>query len=170
MTDGDRTTRNRQLLQQCHEPFRHQLAMAIATLEAQGFRPRIQCAWRSPEDELVAYASGHSHVKFGFHNCSTPNGGPDALAADVLDDDHPLAASRAYVLALARVARANGLDTGIDWGLPPNIKTALNAAVAGNQPWAGKVGWDDCHVEVTGVTIAQAMAGQRPAGDRTLAT
>lgn len=162
VTEEGRSDRNRLRLQECNPAFRSALAKVIAAMNAQGFRPRIQEAWRSEADELKAFASGHSHVTFGYHNASTPDGKPDALAADVLDDEHPLDSSRAYLLELCREARANGLNTGIDWGLPANIRGGLDAAITAGTPWEGPVGFDATHVEITGLTIAQVKAGQRP--------
>ena len=163
MNEDQRTGHNRDLLQQCNGPFRQVLASVLATLQSLGYRPRIQCAWRSPEEELAAYNAGTSHVRWGLHNATTPDGQPDALAADVLDDDHPLNPPRPFLVALARIARAKGLTTGIDWGLPAGPQAALDAVLA--QPdgsWNGPIGWDPCHVEVTGLTYAQAMNGVRP--------
>lgn len=162
MTDAARFERNRTMLTECERSFRTALASVLMQLQGEGFRPRIQCAWRSLEDQQAAYLSGTSHVLFGFHNVTAPDGTPQALAADVLDDDHPLNPSRPYLLALTRYARKAGLDTGLTWDLPANIRIALNIALATGQPWDGKVGWDSCHVETTAVTVEDAKAGKRP--------
>ena len=37
-------------------------------LEAEGWRPRIQDGWRSIAAQELAFNSGHSKLKFGFHN------------------------------------------------------------------------------------------------------
>ena len=163
MTDEARLDLNRRHLQQCHPAFRHRLSLVLARLQTLGERPRIQQAWRSPEEQMQAFTSGHSKLRWGFHNATSIEGIPEALAADVLDDDHPLNPSRAYLFALARESRAVGLSTGIDWGLPTAIKVALAKALVNDVAWEGKIGWDACHVEVTGVTVAQAKAGIRPA-------
>lgn len=167
MTEIARIERNRDRLQECDGIFRHALARMLADLQAQGFRPRIQDAWRSPADEERAYVTGHSEVRRGFHSVTNPDGSPAALAADVLDDDRPLAPSRAYVLALTRTARAHGLQTGILWGLPAITRGQLDAALAAGTDWTGPVGWDVLHVEIAGLTIAEALAGKQPmpAGD-----
>lgn len=162
MTDDARTERNRAELQSCFPWFRTRLAKVLATLQAQGFRPRIQQAWRSPEDQLVAFATGHSKLKYGFHNTTASDGTPEALAADVLQDEFPLNPTREYLLALVRVARKHDLDTGIEWDLPLLIRSALNDAIRNGKPWEGKIGWDSCHVECATISVAQAKAGVRP--------
>lgn len=162
MTDQQRTEHNRMLIQQANASFRLALAQVLAQLQADGWRPRLQEVWRSEADELDVHAAGHSEVTFGFHNCTALDGQPDALAADVLDDDAPLQIRRAYVWALAKAAHRFGLETGITFGLPANIKAALMAALEAGEAWGGKLGWDCDHVQVAGITIAQARAGVRP--------
>lgn len=169
MTEEARIDRNRSRMRDLNPVFRHRLSTVIALLQRDGYRPRIQDAWRSPEAQMEAFNSGHSLLTFGFHNTTTPDGLPDALAADVLDDDHPVDASRAFILALARYARANGLQTGIDWGLPASIRAALNHAIENGETWEGKLGWDCLHCEFAGLTVQQAKAGIRPATDERLA-
>lgn len=166
MTEEKRRARNRSELQTCHPVFRRRLSLVLATLEARGLRPRIQVAWRSPHDQMLAFESGHSHVTWGFHNATAQDGTPEALAADVLDDDAPLEPRREFLLALARTARNNGLNTGIDWDLPANVRTALNAAIIRGDVWEGKIGFDPCHVEWTGISIQQARTGERPTEPR----
>lgn len=167
MTESDRVTRNRAMLAQCHPVFRSALVAVLLALQGRGFRPRIQCAWRSPADEDAAYRAGHSHVEFGFHNVTGADGTPQALAADVLDDDQPLTPTRGYLLALTRAAHAQQLETGLAWGLPPNIRVALEQALAGGSPYDGRIGWDPEHVQIAGLTIVEAQAGQRPPGGPT---
>lgn len=162
MTEPDRLDRNRLRLQDCHAVFRDALARVLDDLHVQGFRPRIQDSWRSTEEELKAYTSGRSQVRRGFHSITDVDGLPAALAADVLDDDHPLAPARPYLLALTRAARAHGLNTGLLWGLPSATRIKINAALAAGTDWAGVVGWDPTHCECTGLTIAEAITGQRP--------
>jgi len=163
MTDDARLDLNRRHLAQCHPAFRQQLSQVIARLQMLGERPRIQQAWRSPAEQMDAFTSGHSKLRWGFHNATALDGTPEALAADVLDDDHPLNPTRAYLFALARESRAVGLTTGIDWGLPTAIKVALVKALVHDVTWEGKIGWDPTHLEISGVTVAQARAGIRPA-------
>ena len=136
----------------------------IAALEAQGLRPRIQDAWRSPADQLEAFNSGHSKLRFGFHNVTSASGAPEALAVDLLDDNAPLNAGKPFMLRLAAAAEAEGLATGLRWGLPASLRNAIDAAIEA-QDWKAKVkvGWDPLHVEPTGITVQQARQGQRPA-------
>ena len=163
MTDLQRQQRNGERLAECHPPFRDAVRRVLRALEADGYRPRIQCAWRSLEQQQLAYAAGRSHLRWGFHNATTPAGHPDALAVDILDDNAPLAPSRRYCLALACVADRFGLQTGVTWGLVPHLKRATQQAIAARAVDAEvKVGFDPCHVEVRGVTVMQAKRGDRP--------
>ncbi len=164
MNEAQRKQRNTQRVTELWPSFAARIVAVIGTLEAQGLRPRIQDAWRSPQDQLTAFNTGHSKLKYGFHNVTGANGQKESLAVDMLDDDHPAQEGSAYLLRLAAAAEANGLVTGIRWGLPQNLRSAIDAAIS-NQNWTApvKIGWDPAHVESTGITPGQAKAGQRPA-------
>lgn len=131
---------------------------------SQSLRPRIQDAWRSPQDQLIAFNTGHSKLKYGFHNVTGASGAKESLAVDMLDDDHPAQEGSAYLLHLAAAAESEGLVTGIRWGLPQSLSNAIDAAIA-SKNWNApvKVGWDPSHVQPTGITPGQAKAGTRPA-------
>ena len=136
----------------------------IRTLEADGIRPRIQDAWRSVADQKKAYDSGHSKLLFGFHNVTGAGGRPEALAADLLDDNSPLRPGKSYLLRLAAAAEQAGLITGIRWDVPKQLVVGIDRAIA-TKDWNAnvKIGWDPTHVEPRDVTVAQARAGRRPA-------
>lgn len=136
MTERERHERNARMLAQIHAPVRAQFKAVITDLEGHGIRPRIQCAWRSIRDQVAAVKSGASRVTWGYHCAMDAHGAPDALAADMLDDDAPTAPSARYLKRLRSAARAHGLDAPIDW--------------------------DPCHVQVTGLSIAAARRGARP--------
>lgn len=163
MTELQRNKRNADRLLELYPTFRNRLAKVIQEMEALGLRPRIQDAYRSPEDQLKAFNSGHSKLKFGFHNITGQNGKKESLAVDLLDDNSPLKISVSYLLKLAFASEKNGLETGIRWGLPANLIRAVDAAIASKQFNAPvKVGWDPTHIQPTGITIAEAKAGKRP--------
>ena len=91
-------------------------------------------------------------------------GTKESLACDVLDDDNPLAPRTRYLLALAIACRAQGLETGLLWGLPANLRDGVEAALAAKDIEAQvKLGWDPTHAQATGLTPAEAKAGSRPA-------
>jgi hypothetical protein len=140
------------------------LALVIRDLERAGFRPRIQDAWRSPEDQLRAFQSGNSKLKFGYHNATGPGGEKEALAVDLLDDDAPIRPTRRYLLALAIAARDHNLSTGLAWDLPANLKRAIEDAIKSRNVDApiSKIGWDPCHLEITGISVADVKRGKRP--------
>ena len=164
MTETDRHARNATRLSELYPTFRARIAAVIAALEAEGYRPRIQDAWRSVADQLAAYKSGHSKLRYGFHNVTAQDGTPEALAVDLIDDDHPLASAPAYLIRLAAYARAHGLVTGILWGLTGKVRAATDSAIGlGYKDAAVKIGWDPTHVEPTGLTAAEAGYGKRPA-------
>lgn len=164
MTEPKRLERNTERLTQLFPTFRERLKKVIADLEGQGLRPRIQDAWRSPADQLAAFNSGHSKLKFGYHNVTGKNGEKEALAVDLLDDNNAAHEGKEYLLRLAAAAEKQRLSTGIRWGLPQKLRDAIDTAIAA-QDWKAdvKIGWDPAHVETTGVTVAEAKAGKRPA-------
>jgi hypothetical protein len=163
MKEEARRARNVRALADLHPVFGRRVAGIIGALERLAYRPRIQDAWRSPEDQLAAFNSGNSRLKFGFHNISGANGEPEALAVDLLDDDFPLNPRRDYLLHLAAAAQHAECRTGLAWGLPPTLAAAAEAAVA-DADWSAevKIGWDPTHVEPADLTVAQAAAGRRP--------
>lgn len=163
MTENDRAARNTQMLRECFPVFADRVGRIIMALEAMGYRPRIQEAYRSPQDEAAAKASGHSEVSWSFHNAVDEDGRPAALAVDLLDDDSPLKPSNKYCLRLAALAARHLCQTGILWGLNPQLRAEVkDAYMTGDWNYAGQLGWDALHVECADVTLAQAKRGIRP--------
>lgn len=162
MTEPQRKRRNALMLSECSDWFAERASAIIRDLEGHGFRPRIQCAWRSPTEQLKAYKDGFSQLKFGLHNI-TRNDLPWGFAADILDDDHPLQPGPKYLLMLASSAQPHGCQTGIEWGLSASRRIAIKAAIRA-RAWnfAGAWGWDPTHVEAVGITATQAQAGKLP--------
>jgi hypothetical protein len=164
MNEAQRKQRNTARLAECFPTFSSRVAAVIRELEAAGLRPRIQDAWRSIPDQLIAFNAGHSKIKFGFHNVTGKHGEKEALAVDLLDDNAPLEPSTKYLLMVAKAARNNGLQTGILWGLPKRLQQGVEAAIAaGNFDARVRVGWDPTHIEPAGITVAEARGGERPA-------
>lgn len=163
MTEVARLARNTQRQSELFPTFAVRIRAVIAAMEARGHRPRIQDAWRSPEDQRAAFEAGHSKLLFGFHNVTAADGSPESLAVDLLDDDHPTTPGRAYLLKLAAAAERQRLVTGIRWGLPAALREAIDHAIAA-EDWNApvKLGWDPTHVEPSGITVAQARGGARP--------
>lgn len=163
MNETARKDRNKQRLGECFPVFAEKMKAVIRDLEDEGFRPRIQDAHRSIEDQLLAFQKGNSKVKFGFHNVTGANNKPESLAVDLLDDDHPIDPPRKYLIRLAGIAKAHDLQTGIFFGLPPTLRKGLRKAIEDlNFTTNVKIGFDPTHVEVTGISIAEAKAGKRP--------
>ena len=163
MKESARQARNVQRLTELYPWFAERISVVIQELQALGLRPRIQDAWRSPEDQLKAFNTGHSKLKFGFHNVTGMSGRKEALAVDLLDDNSPLKPNSAYVLRVTAIAEKNGLTTGARWGLPSKLAKAIDIAIA-NQDWKAqvKVGWDPVHIEPADFTPEQAASGARP--------
>lgn len=163
MDESARKQRNRDRLAELFPAFRRRIRGLIRELEGQGFRPRIQQAWRSPEEQRQAFETGHSKLLFGYHNVTGDGGRPEALAVDLLDDDNPLNPRREYLLRLAALAGKRRLTTGVRWGLPQSLRDAIDQAIVAAD-WRApvKVGWDPCHVEPTDVSVADARNGGRP--------
>ena len=165
MNETDRKQRNTDRLAELYPTFRIRIKAVIDDLEAQGLRPRIQDAWRSPADQLAAFNSGHSKLKYGFHNVTADDGTKEALAVDMLDDDHAASEGKEYLLRLAAAAEKQGLITGIRWGINAGpLRDAIDTAIA-DEDWQApvKIGWDPTHCEPTDITPTQAKAGKRPA-------
>lgn len=163
MNDLARRRRNRARLRELHPAFARRVARLIAELEDEGWRPRIDDAWRAPAVQRAAWTRGHAARRWGLHNVTGADGRPEALAVDLLDDDAPLAPGKPYLLRLAAAADAAGLRSGIRWGLPARLAAAIDEAIV-LRDWQApvKIGWDPTHVEATGLTLAQARAGLRP--------
>src|SRR5262245_53691019 len=104
MEELARLQRNKDRLAELFPTFRNRIRRVIQGMEGNGFRPRIQQAWRSEEEQRLAFESGHSKLLFGFHNVTGRQGGPESLAVDLLDDDNPLNPRREYLLRLAAAA------------------------------------------------------------------
>jgi hypothetical protein len=163
MNEAARRQRNHDRLQQLYPAFAARVATVIAELEAEGWRPRIQDAWRSPAAQRSAHAAGHTALAFGLHNITGADGRPQALAVDLLDDDAPLTPGKPYLLRLAAAADGAALVSGIRWGLSTRLARAIDEAIA-LRDWqaAVKIGWDPTHLQPRGLSVAQARAGQRP--------
>ena len=163
MLEADRQQRNASRLLELYPTVRNRVDAILKELEAAGYRPRIQEAWRSAYDQLKAYNAGTSKVRYGFHNVTASNGTKESLAVDVLDDDRPLGARTDYMLRLAAAAEHQGMTSGIRWGLSETYSKAIDSAIAA-QAWKTPVhiGWDPLHVEAAGVTIDEARQGKRP--------
>jgi hypothetical protein len=164
MNEAKRKERNAQRVTELWPSFATRIKAVITDLESKGLRPRIQDAYRSPADQLIAFETGHSQLQFGFHNVTGAGGKKESLAVDMLDDDHAANEGPEYLLQLAAAAEAQGLVTGIRWGLTPHLAAAIDTAIA-NKNWQApvKVGWDPSHVQPTNITPDQAKAGKRPA-------
>lgn len=166
MKEPARLARNKQRLGECFPAFAKRVADVIEEMEALGFRPRIQDAHRTIEDQRIAFETKHSKVLFGFHNVTGAGGRAESLAVDLLDDDHPDdTVSREYLITLASVAQKHGLRSGIFFDLTPGAaREALQVAIDTlNFDPAIEMGFDPTHLEPAGMTIAQAQGGARPA-------
>lgn len=163
MLENDRLTRNQQKLSEMYPTFRTRVQAVLQELEGYGLRPRIQEAWRSPQDQMDAFRNGRSQLMYGFHNVTAENGAKEALAADIIDDNNPLNLKLPYLIHLIAAAENNDLTTGVYWNLSDAHIAAIHAAVA-TKDWNAKihVGWDPMHVEASGITIQEAKAGKRP--------
>lgn len=163
MNEERRKQRNSERLLELYPTFRKSIRRVLVELELQGLRPRIQDAWRSPEDQLKAFQNGHSKLKFGFHNVTGQNGGKEALAVDMLDDNFPLNPRKPYLLRLAAAAEKHGLITGIRWGLSSQFRGAIDQAIL-DQDWRAtvKIGWDPTHIQPTNISVGEAKQGLRP--------
>ena len=163
MTEEKRKQRNRDRIKELYPAFGKRIERVIRAMESEGFRPRIQAGWRSPAEQLEAFNTGHSKLKYGFHNVTSSSGRMESLAVDMLDDDFPVNSRPQYLLCLAWAAEAEGLTTGIRWGVPKVLWGAIDEAIA-LKAWKTpvKIGWDPTHIEPRGLTPGEAKNGARP--------
>src|SRR5258707_5650237 len=163
MLEAERIENNKNKLLELYPPYRPLIDGVMKDMEAAGYRPRLQTAWRSPADQLDAYKKGTSKVQFGFHNVTGANGAKESLATDIWDDDRLEQVKVDFMLHLAAAAEARGLITGIRWDLADEDAVLIDIALQ-NQNWGAKirVGWDPLHVEPVGITIQEAKDGKRP--------
>jgi hypothetical protein len=172
MTEEMRKVRNTVRLSTCYPPFAARIARLIAELESRTFRPRIDQSFRTPAEHEAQVLTGTSHSSWSFHMATTPDGKPDALAVDLLDDDYPVpspsqhqwpARFRAYLLTLASLSANYDLHTGIAWDLPTEARIRLATAL-GTDPLAydGPIGFDPLHVEPRSLSLIAAKVGKRP--------
>lgn len=163
MIEIERKMRNETKLLEMHPAFRVRLQAVIKELEEYGYRPRIEQAWLSQQEQVEAYRSGRSGVTYGFHNITSAVGVKEALAAEVWDDNDFAHQKTPFMLHLLAAAEANGLTTGMRWGLSPEKVEAIDDAIA-IKNWDGPVypGGEPLHVEITGLSIQDAKDGKRP--------
>jgi hypothetical protein len=163
MIEIERKMRNETKLLEMHPAFRVRLQSVIKELESYGYRPRIEQAWLSQQEQADAYRSGRSGVIYGFHNITSPAGVEEALAADVWDDNDFAHQQTPFMLHLLAAAEANGLTTGMRWELSPEKVEAIDDAIA-IKNWDGPIyaGREPLHVEITGLSIQDAKDGKRP--------
>lgn len=140
MTPQALAERNASKLLEVWPPMRPKVKAILRDLQGHGWRPRIQVAWRSLEEQREVRRQGRSGVTYGYHNTTGPHGQREALAVDIVNDGNPYEEPQAFYEDLASSAVAHGLETGINWSTP-------------HDPW---------HVQVTNPSIAQARRGVRP--------
>ena len=165
MIEEKRIERNASKLLECYKPFAECVKALILNMESLRYRPRIQHAWRSPEEQRKLFNEGFSQLQFGFHNVVDRLGNPESLAVDLLDDDFPLNTRKIYIIDLARQCKPLGLITGIDWGLPYELKKKLHGVIDTRDLDAietVKIGWDPCHIQVKNIKLSDVMKGYRP--------
>ena len=168
MTDADRFARNESKLQELHPWMRSRVMGLLVDLEHDGWKPRIQDAWRSPEDQKKAFESGHTKLLYGYHNVTRLEFNrviKEAFACDILrEDDNVLVAEKEYCIALAHFALKQGLQTGIAWSFNAAMRAAVEKAVREKDLKANiKISWDPCHCEPENTSwLDKLKIGWRP--------
>lgn len=76
----------------------------------------VTCTYRSPAEQLEAFNSGHSQLKFGNHNVTDALGKPYARAIDVMVCiDGKGTWDPQYYRPLVELAERHGLVSGGSW-------------------------------------------------------
>lgn len=172
MNETKRLARNALRLTECWPPFGDKIRLILSVLEQESRRPRVQEAWRSPRDQAENVRREVSTVLFGFHNVTGPGGRPEALAVDLVDDDHPLSAPWNFICRVNELATKVGLMTGILWSQKGDRfpLTEVEKARITNATHTGdwslvkphRIGFDPLHIQPVGLKPREAQAGRRP--------
>ena len=165
--EARRVAQNANNLKKMALPMRSKVRGVITDLEGHGYKPIIDNAvWRSKAEQLALYRKGYSKVTYSYHNVSTKAGGPDSLAADIIDQRYGWfrVTPRRYWMTQARSAWVHNLYSGSHFGLTKAQRRAFDAALSSPNftAYSGPLGWDPAHIEPRGLSIAQAKAGKRP--------
>lgn len=76
----------------------------------------VTCTYRSPAEQLEAFNSGHSQLKFGNHNVTDSLGRPCARAIDVMVNVNGVGTwEPEYYRPLVELAQRHGLVSGGSW-------------------------------------------------------
>ncbi len=158
-----RKKRNRDELAKIHPAFRDRFEDVLASLEADGDRPRLQETFRSAAEQAKKLAEGKSLVKISAH-MNTIQGRPASMATHFLNDNAPLADDPHWYALVAVVGAKFHLQSGVVWaaradsplspGKPHRI--ALEAAIAAQDVILTEKllrqarGFDPVHLEVPG--------------------
>lgn len=162
MTEEIRNRLNCERLLKVDVSIRKKIKAVLTDLEGHGLKPLIAAeVWRDPALQLKLFKQGRSKLRWGFH-CATRNGKPASLAADIVDAAKGWNASKEFWLKLAASARAHELQSGVYWGLPQSMRAAIEWAII-HREWKAniKIGWDPAHVQVSGLSVRDAMRGAR---------
>jgi hypothetical protein len=105
-------------LQSMHPDLAPKVRLVLAALKERGFQPKLFYGWRSVAVQAELAASGHSTVKFSFHNAQTKEGKPNSYAADIIDARYAWskkAQEAGFWDALGEEARKQRLVWGGEW-------------------------------------------------------
>jgi len=159
--ESERLANNQLMLSECEPGFAANVGQVLRGLESRGVRPWIRESWRSPQDQERAFRSGRSEIRLGFHNVTGRNGEHRSFAVDIVERIDQTSTKPEYAVALSRLASANGLQTGILWGLMDFERPAVERAIQNRSLPVDrylKLGWDPCHLEPLNLSLADALA------------
>lgn len=159
--EAERRANNQFMMSECEPSFAADVGKVLRELEVQGFRPWIRESWRSPQDQERAFRSGRSEIRMGFHNVTGRKGEHRSFAVDMVERIDQTSTRPEYAVALSRLATANGLQTGMLWGLMDFERPAVERAIQNrSQPVDRylKLGWDPSHLEPLNLSLADALS------------
>jgi hypothetical protein len=173
MNREKRTSLNQERLALVDETIRPKVQAVLTLLEYRNYQPLIASeVFRSPQKQLELFQRGVTKVRWGFHCATTRDGQAGSLAADIIDADKGWNMNNEFWLRLGKAAFDEGLHWGGFFGLTRNLERLLVVAFNFGDPVEYfrqqrlplekvKKGWDPAHLEVKGLSIAEARAGVR---------
>ncbi len=165
MKEKNRLRRNGEILAQLDIFFGGRIRLILSDLASSGEEARLDCGWRSVQEQAVKFAQKLSEVEWGFHCAVNEEGKPASLAVHIIDDrekDPYKPQTGKFAIKLAIIAKKYKCTTGILWRLKSIDKDKLKAVIdLMDLDYKGKIGFDPFHLQPADLTLTEARDGKR---------